>query len=117
MRLAARNECQISAEDVNRECSEHENRAHPEAPVAMHSLPIGTRSGFAPRAAVSFRVVLVSGHFVSKSTRYDAATGCACCTLTIRGSDALGPVNFEQDAGLVRCRENATGKAEITASS
>jgi len=38
-------------------------------------------------------------------------------TPTIRGSDVLGPVNFEQNASLVRCREIETGKAEITASS
>ena len=64
------NPCQIAAENVNSERSRHEDRADPEAPVTMHALPVRARLGFTAVAAVSFMVVLASGHLFSITASY-----------------------------------------------
>jgi hypothetical protein len=60
---------QVNAENVNGERSCHEDRAYPEAPVTMHTLPVRAGFGFTAVAAVSFMVVLASGHFFSIARR------------------------------------------------
>ena len=64
------NPCQIAAENVNSERSRHEDRADPEAPVTMHALPVRAGFGFTAVAAVSFVVVLASGHLFSIAALY-----------------------------------------------
>ena len=64
------NPCQVAAENVNSERSRHEDRADPEAPVTMHALPVRTGFGFTAVAAVSFMVVLASGHLFSIAASY-----------------------------------------------
>jgi hypothetical protein len=59
------NPCQVATENVNSERSRHEDRADPEAPVTMHALPVGAGLRFAAVAAISFMVVLASGHLFS----------------------------------------------------
>jgi len=68
--VAMWNPCQVAAQNVNREHSRHEDRADPEAPVTMHTLPVRARLGFAAVATISFMVVLASGHFSSIAARY-----------------------------------------------
>jgi len=61
---------QVAAQNVNSERSRHEDRADPEAPVTMHALPVRARFGFTAVAAVSFVVVLASGHLFSITASY-----------------------------------------------
>ena len=68
--VAVGNPCQVNAENVNSEGSRHEDRADPEAPVTMHTLPVRAGFGFTAVAAVSFMVVLASGHFISIAAGY-----------------------------------------------
>jgi hypothetical protein len=62
--------CQVAAENVDGECSTHKERAYPEAPVTMHSLPVRAGFGFTAVATVSFMVVLASGHLFSIAASY-----------------------------------------------
>jgi len=64
-RQAAWNPCQIATQNVNRECCKHEDGSYPEAPVAMHPSPVRTRIRLTPIAAISFLIVLASGHLFS----------------------------------------------------
>jgi hypothetical protein len=64
-RQAPWNPCQIPTQNVNRECRKHEDCSCPEAPVTMHPSPVRTGIGLAPVAAISFLIVLASGHLFS----------------------------------------------------
>ena len=70
LRVSAWNPCQVAAQNVDGECSTHKERAYPEAPVTMHTLPVGARFGFAAVATVAFMVVSVSRHLVSIAALY-----------------------------------------------
>ena len=62
LRMAARNPGQAATEHVNRQRGEHQDGACPEAPVAMYSPPIRAWIRLTLIAAISFNIVLVSGH-------------------------------------------------------
>lgn len=70
---------QIAAENVDAKRRGHQKRSDPEAPVMVHSPPIRARIGLASFPAVSFGIVLVSGHFfsISHGFRRRAQTGCS----------------------------------------
>jgi len=63
--LVAWDPSQVAAHNVDGESCGHEERAHPEAPVAVHPLPIGPRTRFTLFATVSFVVVPVTCHIAS----------------------------------------------------
>jgi hypothetical protein len=48
----------------------HADRTYPEAPVTMHPSPVRPRIGLTPVAAISFQIVLASGHLVSNAVEY-----------------------------------------------
>ena len=62
VRLAARNPSEVTTQNINRDGGKHKDCANPEAPVTMHTPPIGARIGLATIAAISFEVVLAAGH-------------------------------------------------------
>ena len=64
------NPCQIATQNVNSERRRHKKRAHPEAPITMHTLPVRARAGFTAVATISFPVVLASRHLFSISREY-----------------------------------------------
>jgi hypothetical protein len=68
--LPAWNPRQVSTQNIDGYRSDHEDCADPEAPVTMHSPPVRARIRLAAFAAVSFVVVLASGHFFSISASY-----------------------------------------------
>jgi hypothetical protein len=70
LRVPAWNPREIAAENVDRERSRHKDRAYPEAPVTMHTPPVRAGFGFTFVAAVSFVVVLASGHLFSIAALY-----------------------------------------------
>jgi len=70
------NPCQVAAENVNSERSRHQDRADPEAPVTMHALPVRPGFRFTAVAAVSFLVVLASGHLFSITQRQPVRRAC-----------------------------------------
>src|SRR5664279_5986519 len=61
---------QISTENVDCKRRGHEDCSYPESPVTMHTPPIWPWIGFSGSAAVSFGVVLASGHSISISDKY-----------------------------------------------
>ncbi len=68
--VAVRNPSQVAAENVNSERGRHEERTDPEPPVTMNTLPVRAGLGFTAVAAVSFMIVLASGHFFSIAGSY-----------------------------------------------
>jgi hypothetical protein len=62
--------CQVAAENVNGDRRKHKDRAYPEAPVTMHTLPVRAGFGFAAVATVSLMVVLASGNLFSIAASY-----------------------------------------------
>ena len=80
------NPCQVAAENVNGECSAHKDRAYPEAPVTMHTLPVRARAGFTAVATISFVVVSVPRHHFSASagSGSEAIMFCAAFSLLAR---------------------------------
>jgi hypothetical protein len=70
LRVSAWNPCQVAAQNVDGECSTHKERAYPEAPVTMHSLPVGAGFGFTAVATIAFMVVSVSRHLFSIAASY-----------------------------------------------
>ena len=69
VRLAARNPSEVSTQNINGDGGKHKDCANPEAPITVHTPPIGARIGLAIIAAISFEVVLVSGHSFSISAK------------------------------------------------
>jgi len=65
---------QVSAHNVNRERRSHQDSAHPEAPVTVHSSPIWTRIGLTPVATISFGIMLIAGQFVDSSAHHKRST-------------------------------------------
>ena len=63
--LAARDQRQVTTHNKDGERHCHQERAYPEAPVAMHPMPIGTWVRLTVVAAMSFVEVLVSCHIAS----------------------------------------------------
>ena len=63
--MAVGKQCQVAAKNINRDGRCHEKRTYPEAPVTMHPPPVRAGVGLAAIAAVSFMVMLASGHLVS----------------------------------------------------
>jgi len=63
--MAVWNPREVAAQNVNGECSGHKNRTYPEAPVTMHTPPVGTGARFAALTAISLPVMLASRHLVS----------------------------------------------------
>src|ERR1700722_9515521 len=63
--VAARKPRQVLAQNVYRDRGRHEDGTHPETPITMHALPIGTRPNFSVVATISFVIVSPSSHFVS----------------------------------------------------
>jgi hypothetical protein len=61
---------QVAAQNIDSECGSDKDSAYPEAPVTVHPPPVRTRIGFTSVAAISFRVVLASCHFVSIAWEY-----------------------------------------------
>ena len=68
--MAPWNPCQVAAQNVDGECSAHKERAYPEAPVTMHTLPVRAGFGFGAVATVAFMVVSVSRHLFSIAMLY-----------------------------------------------
>ena len=65
--LAARDQRQIATHNEDGERHGHQERTHPEAPVAVHPMPIGTWVRLTMVAAMSFVEVPVSCHIASDS--------------------------------------------------
>ncbi len=65
--MAVWNPRQIATQNINNQSGSHKDCAYPKAPVAMHAPPVRSWIGFASTVAVSFGVVLVSGHYFSIS--------------------------------------------------
>ena len=63
--LAARNQRQIATHNEDSERYSHQESAHPEAPISMHPMPIGTWVRLTVVAAMSFVEVPVSCHIAS----------------------------------------------------
>jgi hypothetical protein len=63
--MSARNPRQIAAQHVDCDCGSHQEGAYPEAPVEVHAPPVRSGIGLTAVTAVSFGVVLVSGHLLS----------------------------------------------------
>jgi hypothetical protein len=63
--LAAGNESEIVAHNEDGKCHGHEECTHPEAPVTVHPLPVGTWVRFTMVAAMSFSEMPVSSHIAS----------------------------------------------------
>jgi hypothetical protein len=61
--LIARNPRQVAAENVDCESCCHEECANPEAPVAVHPLPVGPGARFTMFTTLSLVIVFISGHF------------------------------------------------------
>jgi hypothetical protein len=66
---AARNPRKVSTQNVNGDSGNHEDRADPEAPVIMHTPPVWAGIWFTTIAAISFAIVLASGHLFSISKK------------------------------------------------
>jgi hypothetical protein len=64
-RLAVRDPCQVAAQNIGSERYSHQERTHPEAPVAVHPAPVGAWVRLAVVAAMSFVEVPVSCHIAS----------------------------------------------------
>lgn len=62
-RLAARDQRQVITQNEDDERYGHKQHAHPEAPVAMHPMPVWAGVLFTMVATISFVVVPVSCHF------------------------------------------------------
>ena len=60
LRVSAWNPRQVATKHVDGQGRCHENRAYPETPIAMHTLPVRAGFGFTAVATVSFMVVSVS---------------------------------------------------------
>ena len=69
VRLAAWNPSEVSTQNINGDGGKHKDGANQEAPVTMHTPPIGARIGLAMIATLSFEVVLVAGHPFSISAK------------------------------------------------
>jgi len=61
------NPCQIAAKHVYGECGRHQDRACPEAPIAMHPSPVRAWIWLTGVAAVALMIVFVSSHLFSIS--------------------------------------------------
>ena len=61
---------EIATQNIDSERASHKDGTYLELPVAMHTPPIRARIRFTIVAAVSFRIVLASGHCFSISDEY-----------------------------------------------
>jgi hypothetical protein len=57
--MAVWNPREVAAQNVNGECSGHKNRTYPEAPVTMHTPPVGTGAGSLPSPLFPSRLCLL----------------------------------------------------------
>jgi hypothetical protein len=64
-RLVMRNPRKVAAENVDCESCCHQECANPEAPVAVHPLPVGAGTRFTVFTTLSLVIVLISGHISS----------------------------------------------------
>ena len=96
---------QVTTQNLDGKRRSHQDSAHPEAPVTVHSSPIWTRIGLTPVATISFGIMLIAGQFVDSSAHHKRRTvadatswrGAAICTI---GDDATkSPVNCDQHTG------------------